>query len=95
MCIETYLRLLCDIKYLLSRVFSHNQLTSLPVEVCALKNLRSLTLQKNLLENLPEELGELECLTELVTSTHTHTHSDIHNFVVVVVDRSVLIVALI
>lgn len=46
---------------------SHNQLRSLPVAVCTLKNLCSLTLQQNLLESLPEELGQLENLTELVT----------------------------
>lgn len=48
-------------------VISHNQLSSLPVEVCMLRNLRSLTLQQNLLENLPEEFGQLENLTELVS----------------------------
>lgn len=47
---------------------SHNQLSSLPVEVFTLKNLRCLTLQQNLLENLPEELGQLQNLTELVKS---------------------------
>lgn len=49
---------------------SHNQLKTLPVEVCTLKNLHSLTLQQNLLESLPEELGQLENLTELVTNTY-------------------------
>lgn len=33
-----------------------------------LKNLHSLSLQQNLLENLPEELGQLENLTELVST---------------------------
>lgn len=47
---------------------SHNQLRSLPVEVFTLKNLHSLSLQQNLLESLPEELGQLENLTELVTT---------------------------
>lgn len=47
---------------------SHNQLSSLPVEMFTLKNLRCLTLQQNLLENLPEELGQLQNLTELVKS---------------------------
>lgn len=55
---------------LLPCVASHNQLTSLPVEVCILKNLRSLTIQQNLLESLPEELGQLQNLTELVTNTN-------------------------
>lgn len=52
-------------------VSSHNQLTSLPVEVFALMNLRSLTLQQNLVDRLPEELGRLEKLTELVTAKFT------------------------
>uniref|UniRef100_A0A3Q4GJ43 Leucine rich repeat containing 40 n=1 Tax=Neolamprologus brichardi TaxID=32507 RepID=A0A3Q4GJ43_NEOBR len=50
--------------------FIHNQLDSLPVEMCTLKNLRSLTLQQNLLENLPEDLGQLANLTELDASSN-------------------------
>uniref|UniRef100_A0A3Q4M672 Leucine rich repeat containing 40 n=1 Tax=Neolamprologus brichardi TaxID=32507 RepID=A0A3Q4M672_NEOBR len=45
-------------------------LDSLPVEMCTLKNLRSLTLQQNLLENLPEDLGQLANLTELDASSN-------------------------
>uniref|UniRef100_A0A673CQN4 Leucine rich repeat containing 40 n=1 Tax=Sphaeramia orbicularis TaxID=375764 RepID=A0A673CQN4_9TELE len=46
------------------------KLTSVPVEVCTLKNLRSLTLQQNQMESLPEELGQLENLTELDVSNN-------------------------
>ncbi|CAJ1060147.1 leucine-rich repeat-containing protein 40 [Xyrichtys novacula] len=49
---------------------SHNQLKTLPVEVCLMKNLRSLTLRENLLESIPEELGRLENLSELDLSTN-------------------------
>lgn len=56
--------------YLFSCADSHNQLRALPVEVCTLKNLHSLTLHQNLLETLPEVLGQLENLTELVTNTY-------------------------
>lgn len=58
---------------------SHNQITSLPVEVCTLKNLCGINLQQNQLETLPDELGQLENLTQLVTTTYVvsnvlHSH---------------------
>lgn len=49
--------------------FSRNQLSVLPVSLCALSSLEVLLASNNKLVSLPEEIGKLERLMDLVQTT--------------------------